>query len=125
MKTTRHTIIAVVLLASAAVFAHGGEKHLKGVVSKVDGTAITVALEKGEPVTVVTDEKTEFARGDVKVALKDVAAGDKAVIHAKDHDGKLVAHVVKLGSATKPVGSARPDAGTVPKPDKTDDNHKH
>lgn len=124
MNTTRRTVTAVVLLAAFAALAHGDEKHLKGVVSRIEGSALTLAVEKGEPVVVATDEKTELTRGDAKVAMKDVVVGDRVVIHAKEHGGKLIAHVVKLGKAPKATAASR-DAGTAPKSDKAHDNHKH
>lgn len=124
MKSARNTMTSAVLLSAFAAFAHGGEEHLKGVVTKIDGMALTVAVEKGTPVVVMTDEKTEFTRGDVKATLKDVVVGDKAVIHAKEHDEKLVAHVVKLAAASKPT-QASPDAGAAPKSEKGHDEHKH
>ena len=124
MKSTRKFIAVVALLAGFAAFAHGGEKHLKGVVTKVEGMSLTLALEKGAPVVVMTDEKTEFTRADAKAELKDVVVGDKAVIHAKEHDEKLIAHMVKLGppSRATPPGT---DAGVPPKADKVHAEHKH
>ena len=97
-------------LLALGSFAHGGVEHLKGTISKVEGASITLAVEKGPPVVVATDAKTEFSRGGVKVALKDVAVGDNAVIHAIEHDEHLIAQIVKLGSAGAPVKTA-PDAG--------------
>ncbi len=121
MKTTRNAVAVIALLAGFAAFAHGGEKHLKGVITKVEGTSLTLAVAKGPAVVVMTDEKTEFTRADAKARLEDVTAGDKAVIHAKEHDEKLIAHVVKLAPAAK----AAPAAGPSPKADKEHADHKH
>ena len=113
-NTLRITFVATALLALAAN-AHGGVEHLKGTVTKVDGTSITLAVEKGPPVVVATDAKTEFSRGTEKAALKDVAVGDKAVIHAVEHDEHFTAQVVKLGPAVAPKPS--PDGKAAPKGD--------
>ena len=113
-QTARLTFAAAALLALVAN-AHGGVEHLKGTITKVEGTSITLAIDKGQPVVVATDAKTEFSRGTEKAALKDVVVGDKAVIHAVEHDEHFTAQVVKLG----PVGAPKPGsdgkAKTAPK----------
>ncbi len=124
MKTALNTLTAVVLLTGFAAFAHGDEKHLKGIVTKVEGMTLTLAIEKGEPLVVNLDEKTAFTRGAAKVTLRDLAVGDKAVIHAKEHDGKMIAHEVKLAAASKPTHPGA-DAGTATKTEKGHDNHPH
>ena len=107
---SRIVFVTASFLAIGA-FAHGGVEHLKGTVTQVDGTSITLALEKGSPVVVATDAKTEFSRSGEKVTLKDIAVGDKAVIHAVEHDEKLLAQIVKLGAPAKtaPDGGQRVD----------------
>ena len=106
---SRIVFLAASLLALGSL-AHGGVEHLKGTITKVDGTSITLAVEKGPPVVVATDAKTEFSRGGEKIALKDIAVGDKAVIHAVEHDEHLLAQIVKLGSPAAPARAA-PDGG--------------
>ena len=117
MKNVLRIVAVAVVLVAFAALAHGGLEHLKGVVAKVDGTAITVTVEKGAPVVVQTDAKTEFTRGEAKVGLKDVAVGDKAVIHATEHDERFLAKVVKLAVANAPLA----DGGTT----KSDQAHDH
>lgn len=114
-RISRITAVTTALVA-LAVLAHGGMEHLKGVIAKVDGTTLTLTDEKGAAVVVQTDAKTEFTRGEAKVELKDIAVGDKAVVHATEHDEKFLAKVVKL--APTQVGGPSADAGT-PKAGKT------
>ena len=113
----RSTFTAATLFAVAAL-AHGSEQHLKGVIQKVDATQITLAPEKGEPVTVNIDDKTKFEMGDAAASVKDVAAGQRAVIHATRHAGALLAITVKLPPAEK---KAAGDAG----PTKIRHAHQH
>ena len=108
-QLSRLTALAFAGLAFA-VLAHGGMEHFKGVVAKIDGTVITLTTEKGAAVVILTDAKTELTRGTTRVALKDLAVGDKVVIHAIEHDEHLVARVVKLAPATAADGgAAKPD----------------
>ena len=112
--TPRIAFVTTSLLALCAL-AHGGVEHLKGTITKVDGTSITLAVEKGPPVVVATDAKTEFSRGTEKATLKDVRVGDKAVIHAAEHDEHYIAQVVKLGAAAAAPKAGSPDAGPAAK----------
>ena len=120
MKTTSRIAFVTLSLYALAVLAHGGEEHLKGVITKIDGPSLTLKVEKGATVVVLTDAKTEFKRGDAPASLKDVAVGDKAVIHATEHDEKYLAKVVKLSPAANAKSAA--DAGT---PSKQEPGHDH
>ncbi len=113
MKSTLRITFAFAALLTVGAFAHGGVEHLKGTVTKVDGGSITLAVEKGPPILLATDAKTEFSRGKAAATLKDVAVGDKAVVHAVKHDEHLIAQVVKLGPAS-PSQAGFPDAGSEP-----------
>ena len=108
---SRIVFLTAPLLALGSL-AHGGVEHFKGTITKVDGSSITLAVEKGPPVVVATDATTEFSRSGEKVTLKDIAVGDKAVIHAVEHDEHLLAQIVKLGAA--PPAKAAPDGGRTP-----------
>ena len=111
MTAISRIAFATASLLALGSFAHGGVEHLKGTITKVDGASITLAVEKGAPVVVATDAKTEFSRAGERATLKDVAVGDKAVIHAVEHDEHLLAQIVKLGSAAAPAKAA-PDGGS-------------
>lgn len=101
----KRTALAAATLFAALAFAHGAEQHLKGTIQKVDGTTITLQPEKGEPVALKTNDKTEFKMGDAACTLKDVTVGQRAVVNATKHDGALLALVVKLPpAAPKPEG---------------------
>lgn len=110
---TRIMLVSASLFAMGAL-AHGGVEHLKGTITKVEGTSITLAVEQGPPVVVATDGKTEISREGVKVTFQDISVGAKAVIHAVKHENHLLAQVVKLAPAA-PTNAA-PDAGTGRKP---------
>lgn len=120
MKSFTSITLAIAALFAFTALAHGGEEHLKGVIQKVEGSVITLTPEKGEAMVVKTDDKTKFQRGHAAAALKDVAVGQRVVIHATKHDGALLATVVKLPPAL--TGGA--DAGAAPKAE-PDHAHEH
>ena len=111
MKQISTIVCLALALCSSAALAHGGQEHLKGVVTKIDGAVLTLKGEKGD-VVVQTDSKTEYKRGEQAVTWRDIAVGDRVVIHATEHDEKFLAKLVKLAPAGKPVSS--PDAGRAP-----------
>ena len=108
MKHISTIVCLALVVCSTAALAHGGQEHLKGVVLKIDGAVLTLKGEKGD-VVVQTDPKTEYKRGEQELTLRDIAVGDRVVIHATEHDEKFLAKLVKLAPAGKPMSA--PDAG--------------
>ena len=91
------TVLA--LIATTALFAHGGEEHVTGTVTAVSDTSITVKTTAGKVVPVGFDAKTTFARAKKPVQKSEITVGDRIVIHAVEVNEKLVAHTVELGAA--------------------------
>ena len=94
------TILALALLPTIA-YAHGGEEHVIGTVTKVSDTSVTVKTAAGKIVEVGFDAKTTtYARAKMPAQKSDVKVGDRIVIHAVEVNEKLVAHTVELGAVT-------------------------
>lgn len=121
MKMPAPLLTVTVLLVSLAAFAHGGLEHLKGTVTQVGDATITLAVDKGGPVTVHFDATTEFKRGSAAVTTQEVRTGEKVVVHAAKHDGHLLAKLVKLA----PLPASEADGGTAVEPSKTERPHDH
>jgi cell division protein FtsL len=64
---------------------------------------VEVAPKQGETqkttVTVNVVAATKFEKTGATATIKDLKVGDRVVIHAGKKDGKLEAHVVKIGMA--------------------------
>lgn len=90
------------------------EEHLMGVVTRVDGTALTVILEKGSSAIILTDKQTVFERGEAKATLKGIKTGERLVVYATPKDGKWLARMVKLSAppAAEAKGADVGDAGS-------------
>ena len=91
--------IYVLLFLSTLVFAHGNEKHVMGVVTKVDDSSIVVKTKDGDK-TVVIVSNTKFTKGTATVTPKDVKVGDRVVIHAMPMGDQLQATEVKIGTSS-------------------------
>lgn len=91
-------MITLVILGATLLFAHGDEKHIMGTVTKVSDSSITVKDTHGKVVDVVITPNTKFMKNGEAVAAKDIHAGDRVVVHAKQNGKKLEATMVKLGT---------------------------
>ena len=101
-KTMSKTLLLLLFLPAAAS-AHGGGPHLMGTVKAVDDHSITITDKDNKDATATVDDKTTFENSGQKATVKDVKAGERAVVHTrKAEDGKLTAVMVKFG---KPTGA--------------------
>ena len=103
--TKRRTLVAIFALAvlallPATVFAHGGEEHVIGTVTRISDTSITVKTRAGKTVEVGFGTKTTFAQAKKPIQKSDIKVGDRVVIHAVEVNEKLVAHTVEIGVAS-------------------------
>lgn len=101
-------ILAFVSLVTVA-FAHGTEKHVLGVVTKITDTEITVESQTKEVQVVKIAPDTAFVKSGASATIKDLKVGDRVVIHAKPVGSDLIAHEVRFGKpAPAATGSATP-----------------
>jgi hypothetical protein len=94
-------LVAMVVLAAGAAFAHGKEQHIMGKVTAMTGTYITVQTKAKNPVTVYTMPETKYAKSGAAASMKDLKVGDRVVIHAEKMGDKLIANEVRFGVVAK------------------------
>ena len=100
MKQARNIIITSLLLASVALFAHGGFDHVTGTVVKLDNNVLTIKTAKGD-VPVTLDAKTEITSGDHAAQTADLKPGVRVVVDIPEGSKTKLAHSVKIGTAGK------------------------
>lgn len=95
----RRTVAVVILLLALAALAlaHGNEKHIMGTVTGMADNAITVETSARKTFTVEVNSNTKFEKGGKPAVLKDLRVGDRVVISADEHGGKLIASQVRFG----------------------------
>ncbi len=118
MKKILGTFLAFVLMAGVA-YAHNGMEHVMGTVVSTTNSSITVKTKDGNTQTVQVDASTKYIQMNKAVALQDVKAGDRVVIHAAKKEGKLVAAEVSLGMAgmkgmSGDMGGMKMDSSSAP-----------
>lgn len=102
MKTTIRLFLSLLLFAAVAL-AHGDEHHLRGTITKVTDKSITIEDKDKKTTEVSVTADTKFMNGQVAAALKDLKAGERVVINAKKSGDKLVATLVRIGTAAAPA----------------------
>ena len=100
MKARILILAACICVLTAAAWAHGGEEHIMGTVSKVEQNSITVKTTGTKTVTVAVVSTTKFIKNKAAAKIADLKVGDRVVIHATEAtEGKLVANTVEFSSA--------------------------
>ena len=91
---------ALLALAAAPVFAHGGFDHVAGTVVQVTNNVLTVKTVKGN-VDVKLNDKTELTMNDHKAQLLDLKPGVRVFIDIPEGNKENLAHSVKIGGSAK------------------------
>ena len=94
-------LVAMVVVAAGAAFAHGKEQHIMGKVTAMTDTSISVQTKTKNPVTVYTMPETKYSKGGAAASMKDLKVGDRVVIHADKMGDKLMANEVHFGVVAK------------------------
>ena len=81
-----------------AAHAHNGMEHVRGTVTAIAATNITVKAADGTSQTVLLTADTKYWKGTTPEAINDVKVGDRVVVHATKKGAQLVAAEVKTGT---------------------------
>jgi hypothetical protein len=90
-------LFALIVALAAPAFAHGGNDHVRGVVTAVSAQSITVQTAGKATKTLTLTDKTEFKRGKQKATVADVKVGDRVVIDVPEKSTQAVE--VTIGGA--------------------------
>ncbi len=101
----RKTTIVMVALAGwlvgARAGAHEGGMHERGTVKEVAADRIVLATTEGTSVTIAILPDTHIFRGHRAIRPADIHPGERAVVHAASHDGKMEATEVMVADTAK------------------------
>jgi hypothetical protein len=98
------SIAVLVVGLASGVWAHGTDKHVMGVVTKITDTEVSVEAADKSVTVVKIAADTTFVKSGAAASLKDLKVGDRVVIHAKPEGTDLIAHEVRFGK--QPAGAA-------------------
>ena len=92
-------LIGALMLVGTAVFAHGGNEHVRSVVTKVSAQSVTVQTADKATKTLTLTDKTTLRQAGKAVQLSDLHVGDHVVI---DVPAKTTtALLIQIGAAPK------------------------
>ena len=113
MKRIVGCVVAVLLL-SVSAYAHGGFEHLRGTVTQITATTLTIEImnkstKSTSTKTVTLADHTTFEKSGKPAELKDLKVGDRVIVEVPE--GKSEAHIVKFGApppkSTAPANPAQ------------------
>jgi len=107
MKLKMISLIGMLALTAAVMFAHGDKKHVMGVLEKISADSVVVKQADGKEVEVKLVANTMVVTRDGKAAkVSDLAVGDRVVIHATPTGETLSADEVRF-SVPGAAGAAK------------------
>jgi hypothetical protein len=89
---------ATFLFAGSLVLAHGGNEHVRGVVTKISAQSITVQTTPKETRTLVVSQQTTFKQAGKAAHLADLKVGDRVVVDVPEK--KNDALLIQFGAAS-------------------------
>ena len=95
----RFTVLAAAfLVAGTLVFAHGGNEHVRGVVTQISAQSITVQTTAKATRTLTVSQNTLFKQGGKDAHLSDLKVGDRVVVDVPEK--KNDALLIQIGAAS-------------------------
>jgi Rad3-related DNA helicase len=93
-------LVAALVMVSAVLSAHGDYEHIRGVVTKLDASSMSVETSGKTAKTVTLGGKTTFEKSGKPATLADLKVGDRVIVDV--HKGTLQAGIVRIGLAATP-----------------------
>ncbi len=95
MRLLSLLFLSIVSIATI-VSAHGNNDHVRGVVTQISATSVTVQISGQTTKTLTLNEKTTFEKSGRAAQLNDLKVGDRVVIDVPK--GSTEASLVRFGA---------------------------
>ena len=103
--TRNATLIASLFVFSTVVFAHGGNEHIRGVVTNISAQSVTVQIDNKATKTLTFTAKTTFQLGGKTAHLADLKVGDRVVIDVPEKTTQAL--LIQIGAAPKAAAAKK------------------
>jgi exosome complex RNA-binding protein Rrp4 len=94
---------ALALAMTTAAFAHGGNDHVRGVVTQVSAQSITVQVSPKVTKTLTLSDKTVYKRAGKTAQVSDLKVGDRVVVDVPEKTTQAVEVTIGAAPAAKAV----------------------
>ncbi|HEV2022575.1 MAG TPA: DUF5666 domain-containing protein [Terriglobales bacterium] len=103
MKTKRMIALtaALAVALSGLALAHGAGEHVKGMVTAVTASSITVQTLEKETKAVSFDSETKFIKSGKPAKASDLKVGDRVVVDVHQMGDMLHAAIVRFGAPNR------------------------
>ncbi|MBI4476825.1 MAG: hypothetical protein HY654_06600 [Acidobacteria bacterium] len=100
MKPLSSAIALTLIVAAAApLWAHGNYEHVRGVVTVINSTSMSVELQDKKTRTLTITAKSTFEKSGEPAQIKDLKVGERVVIEVPK--GTAEARIVRFGPPKK------------------------
>ena len=89
--------IVSLVLGGAIAYAHGGNDHVRGVVTQISAQSVTVETAPKVTRTLTLSEKTTYKQGGKAAHLADLKVGDRVVIDVPEKSAQAL--LIQIGAA--------------------------
>jgi hypothetical protein len=90
-------LVGAFTIAGTVAFAHGGNEHVRGVVTKVSAQSVTVQTTGKATKTLTLTDKTRLKQAGKPAQLSDLHVGDRVVIDVPEKT--TTALLIQIGAA--------------------------
>ncbi len=98
-------LIASLAMFGTVVLAHGGNEHVRGVVTKISEQAITVQTVDKATKTLTLTDKTTFQLAGKMVHLADLKVGDRVAVEVPERTTQALS--IQIGVAPKAAATKK------------------
>ena len=91
--------VLLLVLSSFPLIAHGGNDHVRGTVTEITPTSVTVQIADKSTKTLTITAKTKFAKSGQPAAAGELRVGDRVIVDVPT--GKTEAVVISFGPPKK------------------------
>ena len=96
----RLILFVILLMASAApAFAHGDNDHVRGVVTAVTETSVTIQIADKTTKALTLNNKTTFEKSGKPATVSDLKVGDRVVVDVPKHTTEAL--LIRFGAPAK------------------------
>jgi hypothetical protein len=98
-------LVAVIVAVAGAAYAHGGNDHVRGVVTSLTPQAVTVQTAAKATKTLTITPKTEFKVGGKAAHVTDLKVGDRVVIDVPEKSTEAL--LIQIGTSAKATAAKK------------------
>ena len=103
--TRRVSFIASLIALSTVAFAHGGNEHIRGVVTNISAQSVTVQIANKATKTLTLTAKTTIQQAGKTANLADLKVGDRVVIDVPEKTTQAL--LIQIGAAPKTAAAKK------------------